>query len=67
LFQEAACPAVAVGFPGVPVGAEIAVAGLGVGEEVPDDDEDGAGDGASGPAAADAAGQAAEPFAEEGV
>ena len=40
---------------------------VGVGEQVPDDDEDGAGDGALGPVAAEAPGQAAEPLAEEGV
>jgi hypothetical protein len=47
--------AAAVGVPGVPVGAEVAVAGGGVVEQVPDDDQDGAADGAAGllpPAAA---------------
>jgi hypothetical protein len=48
--------AVAVDLPGVPVGAEVGVAGAGVGEEVPDDGEDGAGDGDLCPGAADAAG-----------
>jgi hypothetical protein len=46
LVQEAAGPAVLVGFPVVPAGAEVAVAVFGVCREVPDDDEDGAGDGA---------------------
>ena len=46
--------AVAAGFACVPVGAEVGEPGRGVGEEVPDDDEDGAGDGAPGPCAAQA-------------
>lgn len=54
LVQEAAGPAVGVGLAGVPDGAEVGVAGLGIGEQVPDDDEDGASDGAPGPAAAEA-------------
>src|SRR5215469_7467258 len=59
-----------VGVPGVPVGAEVAVAGGGVVEEVPDDDEDGPAHGAAGflpPAAAGAGGEAAEPLAGERV
>ena len=59
--------AVAVGVSVVPVGAEVGEPGFGVGEEVPDDDEDRSSDGAPGPGAAEAAGQAADPFAEEGV
>src|SRR5215831_20405080 len=65
-----ACLAAAVGVPGVPVGAEVAVAGGGVVEQVPDDDEDGPAHGAAGllpPAAAGAGGQAAEPLPGEGV
>jgi hypothetical protein len=41
--------------------------GFGVGEQVPDDDEDGPADGAAGPGAVEAPGEAAEPLAEEGV
>jgi hypothetical protein len=66
LVEVAADLAVAVAVEFVPVGAEVGEAGFGVVEEVPDDDEDGAGDGAPGPERADAAGQAALPFAEEG-
>ena len=53
--------AVSVGFAVVPVGTEVGEPGFGAGEQVPDDDEDGAGDGAFGPVPA----QAAEPCAEE--
>jgi hypothetical protein len=54
--------------PGVEeVGAEVAVAAGGVGEQVPDDDEDGRGDGDLGFLLADATGQAAVAGAEEGV
>ena len=67
LVQEAAGAAVGVGLALVPAGAEVGVPGFGVGEEVPDDDEDGAGDGASCPVPVEAPGQAAEPLAEEGV
>src|SRR5690348_9147599 len=62
--------AAAVGVPGVPVGSEVAVAGGGVVEQVPDDDQDGPAHGAAGllpPAAAGTGGKAAEPLAEEGV
>src|SRR3984885_11566209 len=62
--------AAAVGVPGVPVRSEVAVAGGGVVEQVPDDDQDGAADGAAGlrpPAAAGAGGQPAEGLAQEGV
>src|SRR6266496_3313760 len=51
---------------GVPVRAEVAVAGGGVGEQVPDDDHDGAGDGDLGDGPAAAAGDAGIPLAEEG-
>jgi len=62
--------AAAVGVPGVPVRSKILVAGGGVVEQVPDDDQDGPADGAAGflaPASAGAGGQASEPLAEEGV
>src|ERR1700738_3578896 len=62
--------AASVGVRGVPVGAEVAVAGGGCVEQVPDDAEDGAAHGAAGlfpPAAAGADGQAAEALAREGV
>ena len=62
--------AAAVGVPGVPVRSEIAVAGGGIVEQVPDDDQDGTADGAAGllpPAAAGTGGQPAEPLAEEGI
>src|SRR5215468_9634908 len=52
--------AAAVGVPGVPVGAEVAVAGGGVVQQVPDDDEDGPAHGAAGllaPASAGAGGE----------
>src|ERR1700761_3419831 len=58
--------AAAVGVPGVPVGAEVAVAGGGVVQQVPDDSEDGPAHGAAGllpSAAAGAGGQAAEALA----
>ena len=45
LVDEVAGLAVLVDAVGVEVGAEVVVAGGGVGEEVPDDDEDRAGDG----------------------
>src|SRR5689334_21259183 len=62
--------AAAVGVPGVPVGSEVAVAGGGVVQQVPDDDEDGPAHGAAGllpPAPAGTGGQAAEPLAQERV
>src|SRR5260370_4271964 len=62
LVQDAAGTAVWVGLALVPAGAEVGVPGFGAGEEVPGDDEDGAGDGAPGPVAVEAPGQAAEPF-----
>jgi len=45
---------VAVGFAVVPVGAEVGEPGFGAGEQVPDDDQDGAADGAFGPVPAQA-------------
>jgi hypothetical protein len=59
--------AVAVGLALVPPGAEVAEPGAGVGQQVPDDDEDGPADRALSADAPDAPGQAAEPLAEEGV
>ena len=56
--------------PGVPARAEVAVAGGGVVQQVPDDDEDGPAHGAAGlfpPAAAGTGRETAEPLAEEGV
>ena len=66
LAEVGADLAVAVGFAFVPVGAEVGEPGFGAGEQVPDDDQDGAGDGAFGPVAAEALAEAAESFAEEG-
>src|SRR5690348_7974849 len=40
--------AAAVGVPGMPAGSEVAVAGGGVAEQVPDDDQDGPADRAAG-------------------
>ena len=54
LAEVGADLAVAVGFAVVPAGAEVGEPGFGVGEQVPDDDEDGAGDGALGPVPAEA-------------
>src|SRR5712691_4342183 len=62
--------AAAVGVPGVPIRSEVAVAGGGVVQQVPDDDEDGPAHGAAGllpPASARAGGQAAEALAQERV
>ena len=59
--------AVAVGFAFVPVGAEVGEPGFGAGEQVPDDDQDGAGHCAFGPVPAQALAEAAKPFAEEGL
>ena len=50
----------------VPVGSEVGVAGLVVGEQVPDDDQDGPGDGGPGLGGAAAAGDPAIAFAGEG-
>jgi hypothetical protein len=49
LAEVGADLAVAVGLAFVPVGAEVGEPCFGVGEQVPDDDEDGARDGALGP------------------
>jgi hypothetical protein len=49
----------------VPAGPEVGEPGGGVGEELPDDDEDGASDGAFGLVPAEPPGQPAEPLAEE--
>ena len=51
----------------VEVGAEVVEAGFGVGQQVPDDDQDGAADGDDGLLLAAAAGDAPVAFAEEGV
>ena len=50
--------AAGIGAAGVVAGAEVVVAGGGVGEQVPDDDQDGAGDGDQGAELAAAAGDA---------
>jgi hypothetical protein len=52
---------------GVVAGAEVSVAGGAVGEQVPDDHQDGAGDGDGGFELAPALDQAPVAFAEEGV
>jgi hypothetical protein len=67
LAEVGADLAVAVGFAMVPAGSEVGEPGFGAGEQMPGDDEDGAGDGALGPVPAEALGQAAGSFAEEGV
>ena len=67
LAEVGADLAVAVGLAVVPAGAEVAEPGAGVGQQVPDDDEDGPADRALGADAADAAGEAAEPLAGEGI
>ncbi len=61
--------AAAVGVPGVVVRAEVAVAGGGVLQQVPDGDQDGAADGDVRlvPSAAGAAADAAVPFAQERI
>ena len=59
--------AVLVDVAGVVVAAEVVVAGAAVGEQVPDDDEDGAGDGDEGLELAAPSGQAPVALAEEGV
>jgi hypothetical protein len=63
LADVAADLLVAVGLLLVPAGSEVGEPRFGAGEEVPADDEDGAGDGAPGPGTA----EPAEPFAEERV
>src|SRR5579859_2262295 len=52
---------------GVVTGAEVVVAGGGIGEQVPDDHQDGAGDGDHGLELAPAPGQAPVAFPQEGV
>src|SRR6266705_116475 len=59
--------AVVVDAAGVVVGAEVVEAGGGVGQQVPDDDQDAAGDGGQGLELADAPDQAAVARAEGGV
>ena len=66
LVKVAAGAASAVGLAEVPVEAEVLVAGGRVGQQVPDDHQDGAGDRYLGPGAADAAGEPAVALAEEG-
>ena len=51
----------------VEVWAEFAESGVGIGQQVPDDDEDGAADGDDGFLFASAAGQASVALTEEGV
>src|SRR5215218_2623645 len=67
LADEVAGLAALVDAAGVVVGAQIVEAGGGVGEQVPDDHQDGAGDGDQGLELADAPDQAAVALAEEGV
>src|SRR5512135_3671704 len=62
--------AAAVGVPGVPAGSEVAVAGGGIVQQVPDDDQDGPAHSAARllpPAASGTGRQAAEPLAQERV
>src|SRR5256885_13860920 len=62
--------AAAVGVPGVPVGSEVAEAGGGVVQQVPDDDQDGAAHGAAGllpPASGGARCETAEALPGEGA
>jgi hypothetical protein len=54
LLDEVALASLLVDAAFVVVGAEVAVGGVGVGEQVPDDDEDGTGDGDEGFALPDA-------------
>src|ERR671919_152405 len=67
LVHEAAGLAVAVDAAGVVVGAQVVEASGGVGQQVPDDHQDGPGDGDQGLELADAPDQAAVALAEEGV
>src|SRR5690242_7552169 len=67
LADVAACLALGVGAAGVVGGAELAEVGGGVGEQVPDDDQDGAGDGDQGLELADPLDQPPVPFAGESV
>ncbi len=52
---------------GVVVGAEVGVGGVGVGQQVPDDDQDGASDGDDGAFVAASSGDASVALPEEGV
>src|SRR6266571_2959100 len=67
LVDEVAGSAGLVDAGGVVVGAEVVEPGGGVGEQVPDDDEDGAGDGDEGFEFAAAFDQTPVAFTEEGV
>src|SRR6266478_2185156 len=67
LAEVGADLAVAVALALVPVGAEVGEPGRGVGEQVPDDHEDGPGDGAFRLVPAEAPSEAADPLAEERV
>ena len=62
-----ALAAVGVDAGGVEVGAEVDEAGIGVGQQVPDDDQDGPADGDVGLGGAAAAGDPPVALAEEGV
>jgi hypothetical protein len=64
LVDEVAGLAVAVDAAGVVVGAQVMEASGGVGQQVPDDHQDGAGDGDQGLALADAPDQAAVALAQ---
>ena len=59
--------ALGVGAGGVVIGAEFAEPGGGIGQQVPDDDQDGAGDGDQGFELADPLDQPPVPLAQEGV
>src|SRR5512132_4286353 len=67
LVHQVAGLAVAVDAAGVVVGAEVVETGGGIGQQVPDDHQDGAGHRDQGSALADAPDQAAVALAEEGV
>src|SRR5215207_8113044 len=67
LADEVAGLAALVDAAGVVAGAQVVEAGGGVGEQVPDDDQDGAGDGDQGLELAAALDQAPVALAEEGV
>ena len=64
LVDQVAGRAVAVDAAGVVVGAEVVEAGGGIGQQVPDDHQDGAGHGDQGLALADAPDQAAVALAQ---
>src|SRR5215472_12472274 len=67
LADVVALAAFGVDAAGVVAGPEVAELGVGVGEQVPGDDQDGAADGDDGALGAAAAGDAPVSFAEEGV